>query len=53
MNKSIDEMQWYISFKDTYLYRWTYLRGRNRDTDIEKGRVDTVGGKEGRDELGD
>ena len=23
-------------------YRWTYFQGRNRDTDIENGHVDTV-----------
>ena len=24
-------------------YRWTYLQGRNRDTDIENGHVNTMG----------
>ena len=24
-------------------YRWTYLQGENRDTDVENGQVDTVG----------
>ena len=33
-------------------YRWTCLQGRNRDVDVENGRVDT-GGREGWDELGD
>ena len=33
-------------------YRLTYLQGRNRDTDIENGRVD-MAGEEGWDELGD
>ena len=28
-------------------------QGRNRDTDVENGRVDTGAGKEGCDELGD
>ena len=26
-------------------YRWTYLQGRNRDADIENGRVDKGGGE--------
>ena len=26
-------------------YRWTYLQGRNRDADVEKGHVDTVGAR--------
>ena len=26
-------------------YRWTSLQGRNRDTDVEKKRMDTKGGK--------
>ena len=29
------------------LYRWTCLQGRNRDTDVENGRVDTAGDGEG------
>ena len=29
-------------------YRWTYLQGRNRYVDIEKGLVDSVGGRVGR-----
>ena len=34
-------------------YRWTYLQGRNRDTDVENRREDT-GCRKGRwDELGD
>ena len=27
------------------LYRWTSLQDRNRDTDVEKKRMDTKGGK--------
>ena len=30
-------------------YWWTYLHGRNRDTDVESGLVDTVG--EGKSEM--
>ena len=26
-------------------YRWTYLQGKIRDTEVENGHVDTVGGK--------
>ena len=34
-------------------YRWSYFRGRNRDTDVEDNRVDTKGGGEaGWGELG-
>ena len=32
-------------------YRLTYLQGRNRDTDVENGRVDIEGGRG--DELGE
>ena len=28
-------------------YQWTYLQGRNRGTDLEKGLVDTTGGEGG------
>ena len=28
-------------------YRWTYLQGRNRDTDVENKLMDTKGGREG------
>ena len=37
-------------------YRWTGLKGRNRDTDVENKRMDTKGGSGGGgggDELGD
>ena len=34
-------------------HRWTYLQSRNRDTDVENKRMDTKGGREGWDELGD
>ena len=34
-------------------YRWSYLEGRNKDTDIENKRMDTKGGVGGWDELGD
>ena len=51
-NKSEREKQ--ISYVNTYMwnlekwYRWTYLQGRNRDADVENGRVDTEGeGKSG------
>ena len=30
------------------LYPWTYYHGKNGDTYIENGRVDTVGEREGR-----
>ena len=45
------------SYINTYIwnlekwYWWTYLEGKNRDTDIENRLVDTKG--EGGDELGD
>ena len=36
---------------NTYIWRkwfwWTYFQGRNRDTDVENGPVDTVGEREG------
>ena len=42
-----------ISYINTYMwnleerYRWAYLQGKDRDTDIEKGLVDTAGKREG------
>ena len=35
------------------LYRWTYLQGRNRDTEVVDGQMDTGVDKGGWDELGD
>ena len=39
--------------ESTKWYRWTFLLGRNRDTDTEKKSMDTKGGNGGWDELGD
>ena len=32
-------------------YQWIYLQGRSRDTDVENGIVDKVGGRKGWEEL--
>ena len=46
-SKSEREKQ--ISYNITYMwnlekwYRWTYLQSRNRDIDVENGRMDTKG----------
>ena len=34
-------------------YRWTYLQNRNRDTDVDNKLMDSKGGKDRWDELGD
>ena len=50
-SKSESERQ--ISHINAYMwnlekwYRWSGLQGRNRDTDVENERMDTMGGKRG------
>lgn len=58
--RSASEREKQISDVNAYMwnlgkwYRWSYFRGRNRDTDVEDNHVDTKGGGEaGWDELGD
>ena len=40
--KQISDVNPYIWNPENW-YSWTYLKGRNEDTDIEIGLVDTVG----------
>ena len=55
-SKSEREKQ--VSYINAYMwnlekwYRWTYLQSRNRDTDVEKKRMDTKGEEGMWDELG-
>ena len=56
-SKSETEKQ--ISYINAYMwilekwYRWTSLKCRNRDTNVENKSMDTKGGSGGWDELGD
>ena len=41
------------NLKEKKKYKWTYIKNRNRPTDIENRLMVTKGGKGGREKLGD
>ena len=42
--KQVSDINTYMWSREKQ-YRWTYLQDRNRDADVEKGHVDTKGGR--------